>query len=228
MCLVMSDAIRYSSSLLNSPGIYYMGPGRFPFQIATDFLFKSVFNDHSPSFNSTAFLHPWKLRMWRVGKVAEDKNNFVAYQVVGGYVVLQPPAWLPHSSAHQPGFEGRHKHIFSRWRQETHFMMQRVFLSQHRVNRPCVLKQTWSWHNLQKSTGGLSTHWHIVCVFIIPNKRTMYVPLSGGQKRERGWIVKKLSSGKIFFLNLTYETYKQTWRLWKNLKMTLKNFHLQT
>lgn len=130
VCLVMSDAIRYNSSLLNSPGIYYMGPGRFPFQIAIDFLFKSVFNDHSSSgLNSAAFLRPWKLRMWRVGKVAEDKHDFVAYQAVRGYVVLQPPAWLPHSSAHQPGFEGRHMHIFSWWRQETHFMMQSVLLS---------------------------------------------------------------------------------------------------
>lgn len=130
VCLVMSDAIRYNSSLLNSPGIYYMGPGRFPFQIAIDFLFKSVFNDHSSSgLNSAAFLRPWKLRMWRVGKVAEDKHDFVAYQAVRGYVVLQPPAWLPHSSAHQPGFEGRHTHIFSWWRQETHFMMQSVLLS---------------------------------------------------------------------------------------------------
>lgn len=135
--LVISDAIRYSSSLLNSPGIYYIGPWSFPFQIAIDFVFKSVFNDHFNSgFNSAAFLCPWKLSMWRVGKkvlwsvtwkAAEDKNNFVAYQVIRGYSVVKPPAWLPHSSA--PNLESREDMCFFLWWwQENHFMIQSFFL----------------------------------------------------------------------------------------------------
>lgn len=50
--LVVSEAIRHSTSLSNSPGIYHMSPSRFPFQMAIDFIFKSVFNDHSnPGFD---------------------------------------------------------------------------------------------------------------------------------------------------------------------------------
>lgn len=65
--LLMSDAIRYSSSLLNSRWIYYTGPWRFPFQMLIDFIFKSALDDCSNSgCNSAALLCPWKLKLWRM------------------------------------------------------------------------------------------------------------------------------------------------------------------
>lgn len=73
--LVMADAIRDSSSLSQSLGIYYLGPWRFPFQMGIDVMFKSVLSGHSVSGSYfAALLCPWKLRIWRVRTLTGSLN----------------------------------------------------------------------------------------------------------------------------------------------------------
>lgn len=116
-----------------------MGPWRFPFQMAIDFIFKSVFNDHSNSgFNSAAFLCPWKLRMWRVGKQTRFFDLSQEKQQKIKKFCSKPGDQRSYQSwSHQPGFhiplpqsgvKGKHTYLFLWWQQETHFMKQSFFL----------------------------------------------------------------------------------------------------
>lgn len=184
---VMSDAIRYSSSLLNSPGTYYRGPRHFPFQVAIDCIFKSVFNDHSTSgFNSAAFLCPRKTGCEEWGKQQKIKNNFVAYQEVRGYVALQPPVWL-HIPVPPTWIWGKTDTSFlmiatgDSLHDAKHAMCLSWSQSQHPLNSSCFLKKSWACYNLQKFTGWLSTCWHTVCIFSIQTK-LQCVPLKNDFK----------------------------------------------
>lgn len=186
--LVMPDAIRHSSSLLNSPGIYYMGPGRFPFQIAIDFTFKSVSKDCSNSgFNSAGFLCPWMLRMGRVGKAAEDKDNFVAHQVVRGHVLVRPPVWLPHSSA--PNLELREDiRILSCDGNRRLTSWHKASSSDPVTAQSRLIQRLESRAEHAAVCRNLPAGFppgHTVRIFIIRNKSTMDVPLSGGQEERR-------------------------------------------
>lgn len=121
--LLMSDAIRYSSSLLNSLWIYYTGPWRFPFQMLIDFIFKSALDDcFNSGCNSAALLCPWKLKLWRVrnrhGSLNYHMKSSRKYKQFCSMPGDQRLCWqiylVSTSLQPNPGVEGRHESLLMR------------------------------------------------------------------------------------------------------------------